>query len=81
MEVNYITEGLKFMLLGMSTVFLFLLVLVYILRLQESLMKKYFPQKEKTPAKSAVPTVSKTTQDDASVIAAITAAITEFKKK
>ncbi len=79
MEVNYITEGLKFMLLGMGTVFLFLLLLIYTLKLQEKIFKKYFPQKE-TKITPKVPTTTKDATDDSQIVAAITAAITDFKK-
>ncbi len=80
MEVNYITEGLKFMLLGMGTVFLFLLLLIYLLKLQEKIFKKYFPPKD-TKVTPKVPAVTKeTTDDNSQVVAAITAAITDFKK-
>ncbi len=80
MEVNFAVEGLKFMFLGMTTVFTFLFLLVVILKIQEKIFKKYFPQKEvKTPP--VVPAVSSNKQDDSQTIAAISAAITEFKKK
>ena len=81
MEVNLITEGLKFMLLGMTTVFLFLLLLIFILKLQAKIIGKYFTDKESTPTKPTVPAVTTTNNDEAQVIAAITAAITDFKKK
>lgn len=80
MEINLAVEGLKFMFLGMTTVFTFLLLLVFILKMQEKIFKKYFPQKEvKTPP--IVSAVSSSKQDDSQIIAAISAAITEFKKK
>ena len=34
MELNLVTEGLKFMVLGMVTVFLFLIIMVIILQFQ-----------------------------------------------
>ena len=80
MEVNLITEGLKFMLLGLTTVFLFLLLLIYVLKLQAKLIEKYFPEKEKTIT-PIVPAVNQTKRDDSQIIAAITAAITDFKKR
>lgn len=81
MEVNYIFEGTKFMVLGMTTVFSFLLLMIYVLKLQEKILKKFFPPKTK-PAAPAAPAVSKpAANDDAQVIAAITAAITDFKKR
>ena len=79
MGVNFITEGLKFMLLGMTTVFMFLLLMIYVLKLQEKLIKKFFPQKVKGVTPTA-PVVS-SPNEDAQLIAVITAAITDFKTK
>jgi oxaloacetate decarboxylase gamma subunit len=82
MEVNLVTEGLKFMVLGMATVFLFLILLINVLKLQAKIISKYFPQKEVKPTTPKVSAVSTPTGDDQSqVIAAITAAITDFKKR
>jgi oxaloacetate decarboxylase gamma subunit len=83
MEVNYISEGLKFMVLGMTTVFLFLVLLIFVLKLQKKLLDKFLPEKAPTPVNTAI---SKTTNvtapdDQAQVIAAITAAVSEFKKR
>ena len=84
MEVNLVTEGLKFMVLGMTTVFLFLLLLIWVLKLQAKLVQKYFPQKSGTvgaaAAAKAASTATSGKDDDAEVIAAITAAITDFRK-
>ncbi len=79
-DINFAVEGLKFMFLGMSTVFTFLLLLIFVLKMQEKIFTKYFPQQEKKIA-PIVPAVSIKKQDDSQTIAAITAAITEFKKK
>ena len=77
MEVSLIGESLKFMLLGMSVVFLFLFTLVQAIKFQAKIIGKYFPEKEaaSAAAKSAAPAV-----DDSAKTAAIIAAITEFKK-
>ncbi len=81
MEVNLITEGLKFMVLGMTTVFLFLLLLIVVLKIQAKLVQKYFPDKTSTATKAAAVGASAPgKQDDSEVIAAITAAITDFRK-
>lgn len=81
MEVNLVTEGLKFMLLGMTTVFLFLLLLIVVLNIQAKLVQKFFPEKKATASKSAANATNSEKKDDAEVIAAITAAITDFRKK
>ncbi len=84
MEVNLVSEGLKFMVLGMTTVFLFLLLLILVLKVQAKLVQKYFPQKSASLGAAAASQVASTTtsgkDDDAEVVAAITAAITDFRK-
>lgn len=80
MEINLVAEGLKFMVLGMVTVFLFLILMVIVLNLQAKIINKFFPQKVVHPVKrtTSLPpqTVSK---NNKALIAAITAAITTFK--
>jgi len=84
MEVNLVSEGLKFMVLGMTTVFLFLLLLIWVLKVQAKLVQKFFPQKSASLGAGVASKVASTTasgkDDDAEVIAAITAAITDFRK-
>jgi len=82
MEVNMTIEGLKYMVLGMTTVFLFLLLMIYVLKLQKIILDKYFPQKPVTAAPVKQPRTAATTggTDEEETIAAITAAITEYKK-
>ncbi len=81
MEANLVLEALKFMVLGMTTVFSFLILMVFVLKAQAKIVNKYFPQKSKTQTKSTPVQAVANNQNDASVIAAITAAITEFKKR
>jgi len=75
MEINLVGESLKFMVFGMTIVFVFLFVLVQMIKLQAKVINKFFP--EKIP--KVVSTSSNATQE-AHHIAAITAAITEFRK-
>jgi len=75
MDYNLVAEGLKFMVLGMVTVFLFLIVMVYILNLQAKLVQKYFPQKEKKVAKPAVSGSAVSSEDDKAIVAAIAATL------
>ncbi|TET90442.1 MAG: Na+-transporting oxaloacetate decarboxylase subunit gamma, partial [Sulfurovum sp.] len=46
-EVNLIGESIKFMVLGMTVVFSFLIILVQVVKLQAKIINKYFP--EETP--------------------------------
>jgi len=80
MELNLVAEGLKFMVLGMVTVFLFLILMVIILQFQAKLVNKYFPQKvAPTPPSRATTPQASSKKDDKALVAAITAAITTFK--
>jgi oxaloacetate decarboxylase gamma subunit len=76
MEINLVAESLKFMVLGMIVVFVFLAVLVQLMKLQARLIEKYFPEKEAVlSAKS-----KKNIIDESVRTAAIIAAIAEFNK-
>ncbi len=79
MELNLVTEGLKFMVLGMVTVFLFLILMVVILHLQAKLINKFFPQKATSASRRTASPPGTPKKDDKAIIAAITAAITTFK--
>jgi len=76
MEINLVEEGIKFMALGMTIVFAFLLVLVQIMKLQAKLINKFFPEK----APEAPANANNATQE-AHHVAAIVAAVTEFRKQ
>lgn len=75
MEINLVGESLKFMVLGMLIVFVFLVVLVQIMKLQAKIINKYFP--EKAPE---VPSSSNHATEEAHHVAAIVAAVAEFRK-
>jgi len=76
MEIDLVGEGLKFMVLGMTVVFLFLFVLVQVVKLQAMIINKLFPEKAPEAA-----TTSSTATEEAHHVAAIIAAVTEFRKK
>lgn len=70
METNLIAEAGKFMALGMGIVFLFLVVMIYALKLQAKLVGKYFPEKKVSPTKSTV-NASNNTAKMAAIVAAV----------
>jgi len=77
MEFTLVGESLKFMVLGMLIVFVFLVVLVQVMKLQAKIINKYFPEKE-----VVAPTPSGTdSEEESRRAAAIIAAVTEFRKK
>ncbi len=77
MEVNLIGEALKFMVLGMGVVYLFLYIMVLAVKLQTYLIEKYFPEK---PTVEATHIVDEADEEDGAHIAAIIAAVAEFRK-
>ena len=79
MDVNLVSEGLKFMVLGMATVFLFLIVMITVLKIQTKIIAKYVVVKPSKKSESSSG-FSSGTDDEAEVIAAITAAIKEHRK-
>lgn len=79
MEVNLVGEGLKFMLLGMLIVFVFLVVLVQVMKLQAKIINKFFSKDE--PQVVPPSSSGSNPDEDAHHVAAITAAVAEFRKQ
>lgn len=77
MEVNLVGESLKFMVLGMLIVFVFLIVLVQVMKLQAKIINKFFSK----PEPQTVPTSKDSATQEAHHVAAITAAVAEFRKQ
>ena len=75
MEYSLVGEGLKFMVLGMLIVFTFLAILVQVMKLQAKIIGKLF--KEETPV--VTPSVSNDSEEEAHRVAAIIAAVTDFR--
>ena len=71
METNLIIEGVKFMFLGMGTVFVFLVVMIACMNIMSSIINRYFPE----PQLSEDATTSNSQANNKKIIAAITAAI------
>ena len=73
-ETNLVIEGFKFMGLGMSIVFSFLVTMIISMNLMSFIIHKFFPE----PQPSATPAAPQ--QDNKKVIAAITAAIKHHRE-
>ena len=76
MEINLVTEGLKFMVLGMGVVFSFLIILIFVLKAQGALLTKYFPEKKIEPVKRPNTSAS---SNETEKVAAIVAAVQHHK--
>jgi len=79
-EVNYVLEALKFMVLGMGVVFLFLVILVKAIELQAYIINRYFPDEETKTPTIPTPAVSSSEEEERARVAAIIAAVAEFRK-
>ncbi len=79
MEVNVIGEALKFMVLGMGVVFIFLYMMILAVKVQAYVIGKYFP--DKVPVSAPPPaTAASGNADEKTRVAAVIAAVTEFRK-
>ncbi len=74
-DVNLILESVKFMMLGMTVVFTFLFLLIVVVNIQAKLIKKFFPEKTPVVSNSSGPS------NEPHHVAAIVAAISEFRKR
>ncbi len=75
MEMNSVFEGLKIMLLGMGTVFAFLIVMIVMMNIMSKIIHRFFP--EPNDVDNNVMPVQK---NNAKKIAAITAAIIHHRE-
>ncbi|MBE0494958.1 MAG: OadG family protein [Campylobacterales bacterium] len=80
MEINLVAEGLKFMVLGITTVFLFLMLMVALLYVQSAILTTFFPQKP-TPKPHTSGSASSSSSDETTLVAVISAAIQTFRNQ
>ena len=71
------SSGIELMFIGMGIVFLFLTMLVIVINVMSGLIQRYFPEGE--PASSISIPVAANTLSDNSYIAAITAAVHQYR--
>jgi oxaloacetate decarboxylase (Na+ extruding) subunit gamma len=72
METNLVIEGIKFMFLGMGTVFAFLIIMILVMNAMSSIVHRFFPEPQ---ASADVTKTEAPKQDNKKIVAAITAAI------
>ncbi len=75
MEINLIVETLKFLVLGMSTVFMFLVLMVIVVELQSKIIMRFFPNHPPENPPLDAPSVSGKRVQSSPAIAAIVAAL------
>ena len=82
MELNLVEEAFKFMLLGMGTVFVFLILMIVAMNVQRAFVSKCFPEDTSTTANAAgVTTASTVSSSKKNKIAAIMGAICKHQSK
>lgn len=74
--MNLVFEGFSFMLLGMGSVFLFLIIMVLVLKVQGLILDKIFKENLEVIA-----TPKAENSNDKEIVAVIAAAINQFKTK
>ncbi len=75
METNLVLEGVKFMILGMGTVFVFLIIMIACMNIMSSVINKFFPEPQPSAGAS-----SAGAQNKKKIVAAITAAIAHHRQ-
>ena len=76
METNLVVEGVKFMFLGMGTVFIFLIMMIFFMKLLSWVVHTFFPKTDE----KALPQKEDNRENKKRLVAAITAAIIHDKK-
>jgi oxaloacetate decarboxylase gamma subunit len=80
-NTNLVMEAFKFMALGMGIVFLFLTIMVVLLKVQAKLIAKFFPEKDEVSSEWKPQSIQNSVSDDKDTVAAITAAIIHYNKQ
>ena len=73
METNLVVESIKFMMLGMGTVFAFLGIMIFFMDVMSKIVHKFFPEIQ--PDVNAALRNTQNENNKKKVVAAITAAI------
>jgi oxaloacetate decarboxylase gamma subunit len=72
------SSGVELMLLGMGIVFAFLAMLVVMVNIMTSVIQRFFPE---TPITVVIPASASTSHTGAGIIAAISAAVHQYRNK
>ncbi len=78
METNLVIEGLKFMVLGMGTVFMFLGIMIVCINIMSYIIHRFFPEPQLPVTPARTPSVSE--DNTKKIVAALTAAIKHHRE-
>ena len=71
-------SGIELMLIGMGIVFVFLALLIVMVKIIASIIQRFFPEQ---PVSATSPASASTSHTDANVIAAISVAVHQYRNK
>ena len=77
---DLLMESVKYMILGMGIVYLLLLLIVFLTKLQSRIITKYFAKSSSTESVRSVQIEKENIEDDKAVVAAIVAAVSAYRK-
>jgi len=72
------SSGIELMLIGMGIVFAFLALLIVMVNIMTTVIQRFFPE---PPVTEVLPASASTSHTDAGVIAAISAAVHQYRNK
>jgi len=72
------SSGVELMLIGMTIVFAFLALLIVMVNIMTAVIQRFFPEQ---PINAITPASASTSHTDAGVIAAISAAVHQYRNK
>lgn len=78
MEANLLIEGIKFMVLGMGTVFVFLGIMIVCMNIMSYVIHRYFPEPQLPITPASTPSLEE--DNTKKIVAAITAAIKHHRE-
>ena len=77
---DLLLESVKYMILGMGIVYLLLLLIVFLTKLQSRIITKYFAKSSSVEPLQSVQIEKENIEDDKAVVAAIVAAVSAYRK-
>ena len=77
---DLLMESVKYMILGMGIVYLLLLLIVFLTKLQSRIITKYFAKSSSAESVQSVQIEKENIEDDKAVVAAIVAAVSAYRK-
>jgi len=77
---DLVVESVKYMILGMGVVYLLLLLIIFLTKLQTLIITKYFTKSSSAKSVNIEAIELENIEEDKAVVAAITAAVSAYRK-